>query len=161
MAIDRAPWNALIDDDGSNLVGSIWNKAAIKTVLLDPIDASLDPIGTWQNVPFSAGNFAGITVTAGQVPINRYSKFAKTLIWSLAIENATCVGSPGSIQLAVPFFVPLVGGTYVVEMLAAGAWVAGRAQVGGGSSVLNITQFSYAALSGAFYLHFTLMIEVS
>ena len=22
MAIDRAPWNALIDDDGSNLVGS-------------------------------------------------------------------------------------------------------------------------------------------
>jgi hypothetical protein len=39
MAIDRAPWNALVDDDGSNLVGSIWNKAAIKTVLLDPIDA--------------------------------------------------------------------------------------------------------------------------
>ena len=39
MAIDRAPWNALVDDDGSNLVGSIWNKAAIKTVLLDPIEA--------------------------------------------------------------------------------------------------------------------------
>ena len=41
MAIDRGPWNALVDDDGSNLVGSIWNKAAIKTVLLDPIDAAL------------------------------------------------------------------------------------------------------------------------
>jgi hypothetical protein len=39
MAIDRGPWNALIDDDGSNLTGSIWNKAAIKSVLLDPIDA--------------------------------------------------------------------------------------------------------------------------
>jgi hypothetical protein len=38
MAIDRGPWNALVDDDGSNLIGSIWNKAAIKTVLLDPID---------------------------------------------------------------------------------------------------------------------------
>lgn len=40
MAIDRGPWNALLDDDGSNLVGSIWNKAAIKTVLLDPIDGA-------------------------------------------------------------------------------------------------------------------------
>ena len=39
--INRAPWTALVDDDGSNLVGSIWNKDAIKTVLLDPIDAAL------------------------------------------------------------------------------------------------------------------------
>ena len=38
MAIDRGPWNALIDDDGSNLVGTVWNKDKIKTVLLDPID---------------------------------------------------------------------------------------------------------------------------
>jgi hypothetical protein len=44
MAIDRAPWNALVDDDGSNLVGSLWNKAAIDTVLLTPIDASLRKI---------------------------------------------------------------------------------------------------------------------
>jgi hypothetical protein len=39
MAIDRGPWNALVDDDGSNLIGTIWNKTAIKNVLLDPIDA--------------------------------------------------------------------------------------------------------------------------
>jgi hypothetical protein len=39
MPINRAPWNALIDDSGQNLDGSIWNKAAIKDVLLDPIDA--------------------------------------------------------------------------------------------------------------------------
>jgi hypothetical protein len=41
MAIDRGPWNALVDDDGSNLVGSVWNKAAVKTVLLDPMDGAL------------------------------------------------------------------------------------------------------------------------
>ena len=41
MAIDRGPWNALVDDDGSNLIGSLWNKAAIQTVLLDPIDAEI------------------------------------------------------------------------------------------------------------------------
>jgi hypothetical protein len=65
MAIDRGPWNALVDDDGSNLVGSVWNKAAIKTVLLDPMDGALTPFvfGTPHGVaPFSAGqvdNLAG------------------------------------------------------------------------------------------------------
>ena len=42
-AINRAPWTALVDDDGSNLTGSIWNKAAIKDVLLDPIDVAIAP----------------------------------------------------------------------------------------------------------------------
>jgi len=40
-AIDRAPFNALIDDDGSNTKGTKWNKAQIQSVLLDPIDAAI------------------------------------------------------------------------------------------------------------------------
>jgi len=40
MPINRGPFNALVDDDGSDLVGSIWNKAAIQSVLLDPTDAA-------------------------------------------------------------------------------------------------------------------------
>jgi len=43
MPINRGPFNALTDDDGSNTVGSIWNKAAIQGVLLDPIDVALVP----------------------------------------------------------------------------------------------------------------------
>jgi hypothetical protein len=39
--INRAPFNALVDDDGTGLVGSIWNKAQIQSVLLDPIDAAI------------------------------------------------------------------------------------------------------------------------
>lgn len=38
MPIDRGPFNALLDDDGSNTVGTVWNKAQIQSVLLDPID---------------------------------------------------------------------------------------------------------------------------
>lgn len=38
--IDRTAYNALVDDTGLGLDGSIWNKAAIKNVLLDPIDAA-------------------------------------------------------------------------------------------------------------------------
>jgi len=41
MAIDRGPWNALVDDDGSNLTGTVWNKDKIKTVILDPTDAAI------------------------------------------------------------------------------------------------------------------------
>jgi len=41
ILINRAPWNALIDDSGNNLDGSLWDKAAIKSVLLDPIDVAL------------------------------------------------------------------------------------------------------------------------
>ena len=51
MAIDRGPWTALVDDDGSNLVGSVWNKNQIKTVILDPVDAL---VGTRIDVPYSA-----------------------------------------------------------------------------------------------------------
>ena len=43
MPIDRGPWNALIDDDGTNTSGTPWNKTAVKDVLLDPIDAMVPP----------------------------------------------------------------------------------------------------------------------
>jgi hypothetical protein len=41
MPIDRTAYNALVDDDGTNTVGTVWNKTQIKNVLLDPIDQAL------------------------------------------------------------------------------------------------------------------------
>lgn len=41
MPINRGPFNALVDDDGTDLTGSMWNKAAIASVILDPVDAAL------------------------------------------------------------------------------------------------------------------------
>ena len=38
--INRAPYNALVDDDGSGLTGTVWNKAQIKNVILDPADVA-------------------------------------------------------------------------------------------------------------------------
>jgi len=40
MALDRTWFNALVDDDGSNTVGTVWNKAQI-AALLDSVDAAL------------------------------------------------------------------------------------------------------------------------
>jgi hypothetical protein len=38
--INRTPWNALVDDDGTGTVGTPWTKDKIKTVILDPADAA-------------------------------------------------------------------------------------------------------------------------
>ena len=67
MPINRAPFDALVDDTGDGLSGSVWNKAAIQSVLLDPIDAADAAIGgtvsTW--APFdSSGAGLVFTVTA-------------------------------------------------------------------------------------------------
>lgn len=45
MAIDRTKYNLLVDDDGTNTVGTVWNKAQIKDVILDPVDAAIAAAG--------------------------------------------------------------------------------------------------------------------
>lgn len=44
--INRTPYNALVDDDGTNLVGTPWTKNSVKTVLLDEIDVALATLDT-------------------------------------------------------------------------------------------------------------------
>lgn len=53
MAIDPTAWNGLVDDDGSNLTGSLWNKAAIKSVVLDP------PLQTLRGTNYALLDLAG------------------------------------------------------------------------------------------------------
>lgn len=65
MALDRGPWNALVDDDGSNLVGTIWNKDKIKTVILDPVDASLVAAPAPIVGPFRLGPPLAVVPVAG------------------------------------------------------------------------------------------------
>lgn len=60
MAIDRTNYNALVDDDGSNLVGTPWTKTIVKTVLLDPIDAAIAAPGT---VGFANGAVGAPSIT--------------------------------------------------------------------------------------------------
>jgi hypothetical protein len=89
MPINRAPFNALVDDDGSNSLGTPWNKAAIAGVILDPVDAALTQ--AWQTVPFSAANFSAAaplvwTVGSAAVIRNRYTLSGKILFWSIYLS---------------------------------------------------------------------------
>jgi len=45
MALDRTWYNTLVDDDGSNTVGTIWNKAAVDS-LMDAVDAAIPILPT-------------------------------------------------------------------------------------------------------------------
>jgi hypothetical protein len=106
MAIDRGPWNALVDDDGSNLVGSIWNKAAIKTVILDPADAAYSP--AWVAMPFFSYNFivnSGTgtwTVAAGDLVTFAYLKVGAVTHVQIYIAASTLSSTPNNLGIILP-----------------------------------------------------------
>jgi hypothetical protein len=108
MAINRAPFNALVDDDGTGTTGTPWNKSAIQSVILDPVDAAiaaaayLPQWGQWTDVPFNPANFWS-DVSAAMVPINRYTVINKTLFWVVQVYNATV---PNPLSPYLPFTFP-------------------------------------------------------
>jgi len=130
MAINRGPWNALVDDDGSNLVGSVWNKAAIKDVILDPTDVAL--AGAVVDVPFNAASFgvypAGAwTVTAGNVIAFAYTVNGKSAILTLQVLNSVITGTPLLLTIVCPVTAPRRTVTTTRVALAAGTLEIGNA----------------------------------
>ena len=122
--IDRTNYNALVDDDGSGTVGTVWNKYAIDVVILDPVDALLaantgvtfgGPVtergrslamGVWQDVPYDANNFTAPTgswtVESGDVVTYRYMLIGETMFLSLILNGTTVGGTPAHLRVAVP-----------------------------------------------------------
>jgi hypothetical protein len=90
MAINRAPFNALVDYNGSNeLTATLWGKDDIKDVLLDPIDALIQ-YGAWTPTNLSTGfAFSGGTTGA-------YAKYDKVvflwcqLVFPVNSSNIAC-----------------------------------------------------------------------
>src|SRR4026209_1113203 len=64
MALDRTWYNSLTDDDGSNLVGTLWNKAAVDS-LMDAVDAA---VLLYPKLPASAAPMTPGTQTALAIP---------------------------------------------------------------------------------------------
>jgi hypothetical protein len=115
MAIDRAPYNALVDDDGSGISGSIWNKNQIKTVLLDPIDK----IGEW--IPYT--------------PVWTAASGAAPVIGNGGLTGSYCV--IGAVKKTVIFRITLAsgstttfGGNYWFFTVPLPAVVSGRVPLG-------------------------------
>lgn len=102
MAIDRTKYNALIDDDGSNTVGTVWNKQQIKDVILDPVDAALvaTPPAAHHLTHETGGSdvitkIDGASITTGTVPDARLSANVPRL-------NAINTFTAGQMQSGAP-----------------------------------------------------------
>jgi hypothetical protein len=118
MAINRAPFNALIDDDGSNTVGSIWNKTAIKDVILDPVDAALVAQGAWASyVPPWGASGGTVPVLGNGVLVGRYLRVGQwvDLVVTLTMGSTTTYGSGAFWSLGLPF-APVLSGAPTTEL---------------------------------------------
>jgi hypothetical protein len=166
VAINRAPFNALVDDNGSGLTGSIWNKAAIASVLLDPIDQ----IGVWQNTPFNAADYTapagmGFAVGPGNVVFNRYTVIGKTLFWLVYIEAAGTSGTAtGQLFVRLPAgmtCVPKRGVVATTQLYDGGTnrgWV--RAYTDGLNVVIEKDPLTNYAM-GIIYVQFSITLEIN
>jgi hypothetical protein len=102
MSINRGPFNALVDDDGSNAVGTVWNKAAIAYSLLDPIDAAL-----------TAGilhQASGVNAATGAVTLDTIVMPALTVNDSVRVilTLTQVIAAGGQLYLSVPGIVALM-----------------------------------------------------
>lgn len=83
MPINRGPYNLLVDDDGTNTVGSVWNKAAIKDVILDPADVAYAPL--------ISPALTGVPTAPTQAPGTNNTAIATTAFTQAAISAGVSV----------------------------------------------------------------------
>jgi len=120
MAINRGPFNALTDDDGSNTVGSVWNKAAIKDVILDPVDAAITGIAT---LPISLTTQVTGTLQAAQEPAHTgdVTNSAGSLvlaIGALKVTNAMLAGAIAPAKLLLQPVTLTDGASVAIDVIA-------------------------------------------
>jgi hypothetical protein len=103
MALNRAWYDALVDDDGSNSIGTVWGKDDIKN-LLDSVDAEILRMDA-QRTPFNCQittaewatcHQAGTTVDAG------YAKVGNLVFWYANAENLLIPASTAYLHVATP-----------------------------------------------------------
>lgn len=83
MAIDRTLLNAMVNDPGDNLSGTLMDKAKFASVFFDPIDdaiaaeaaaraAAVAALGPGTSVVTTTGNIAALPIPAGTGPLTIY-----------------------------------------------------------------------------------------
>lgn len=131
MPINRGPFNALVDDDGTNTVGTIWGKTPIKDVLLDPIDAFVSNGGTWSPyVPVWAGADAVGPGLGNGLLSGRYLRIGQWVDVAIVLVMGftTTYGTSSYWTFSLPFPPVLVAGAPSQSVtFRAGAMTAGGA----------------------------------
>ena len=136
MAINRAPFNLLVDDDGTNTVGTVFGKQDIKDVILDPVDAAIvRPVPTGWALVWSLVGGSGLALGNGTLTTN-YTKDGRFVTFSFAITagSTTNFGSGGAFY---SFTLPVPGADPLQMNFVASVWAAG------GGTVVPATGVAY------------------
>lgn len=117
MALDRTWYNSLVDDDGSGMTGSVWDKADVDA-LMDAIDAELARIDA-ARLQYSEGQwspaFRGTTGQSGQTYSVQGGSFFRmgTRIDVTGYLTLSALGTiGGNVRLAIPTPLVAFGGEY-------------------------------------------------
>ena len=97
MPVNRAPFNALVDDDGSGNVGTPWEKARIAGVILDPLDVELAP------------------PTCHVTAVSRQTAIAPNVWGALEYDTVIWQTSPGMCNVPTSIITIPITGYYLVE----------------------------------------------
>jgi hypothetical protein len=153
MAIDRTPWNALVDDDGSNLTGTIWNKDKIKTVLLDPVDSFVGNGGTFSTYTPTWNGADGVAPVLGNGTLTgRYMLIGKWMELAIVLQlgSTSTVGTSSYWMLTLPPVTPAAVGqrnTFRAGVMSA----AGAVQGGWMAYALSATLIYSAGPAGSLW----------
>jgi hypothetical protein len=104
MALDRTWYNSLVDDDGSGLTGSIWDKADVDA-LMDAIDAEFTAQLEAAWTAFTPQLYATAGVWSASGPLMRWRRngtTGKQLSLQYSIEGGTLSASTGSLAIQLP-----------------------------------------------------------
>lgn len=134
MALDRTWYNSLIDDDGSGLTGSVWDKADVDA-LMDAVDAELvrvEPRG-WIDYSPSLLPQAG-TWTPAQSFGRHHADgtLGKTVFIQLSIEAITASVATQVCKVSLPYPAAAWAGT---QMVAIPIFHSGSYEIGHGSII--------------------------
>jgi len=105
MALDRNWFNALIDDDGSNTVGTVWGKDDIKN-LLDSVDAEIARVGTHQYCDVNLVNASGQSFANGVWTVATFDSFTYNPfgMWSGSDPTAIVIPVSGTYHVTAQIF---------------------------------------------------------
>ena len=136
MALDRAWYNALVDDDGSNTVGTVWGKDDVDA-LMDVVDLEIARIeGPW--VAFTPPLYATAGTWTGSAN-SKIKQNGKTMMMQYAIENGIVSAATTELHLALQTFAKSgpVTPMFTAAYLLNGVWEIGLAYIPSAGSVLS------------------------
>jgi hypothetical protein len=114
MALDRTWYNSLVDDDGSGLTGSVWDKADVNELML-AINAELARIApAWQPYTPTLSAAAGVWSSATANAMYRCEYGAQQLTVLFAIDSSTL--SAPTTELRISTVLPLAPGLALYPM---------------------------------------------